>query len=165
MGSGKTRLGKLIAKENSLQFIDLDQYIENQEGLEVAEIFEKKGEAYFRELEGKCIEDILSSAQSEVVLSLGGGVMENHSNAALLLDNCFLVYLKFSPKVLKSRLENAKTKRPLLAGLRGDELEKFVADHLSGREKNYSRAHFIADNVMDIKERVKIIVEAYNQFK
>lgn len=165
MGSGKTRLGKKLAKDGSLGYVDLDQYIESKESITIQQLFETKGEAYFRELEQKCIKELLTAAEGPLVISLGGGAMQNTSSAQILLENCLVVYLKFSPKVLRNRLENSKTKRPLIAGLQGEELEKFIAKHLETREKQYSLAHLTLDNVMDITARSYSILEAYAQIK
>lgn len=161
MGSGKTSLGKKIAKELDYPFVDLDAYIEEQHGQSIQDIFGEKGEVFFRELETKYLSQILAFTENPVLLSLGGGVMESHVNAELLLSNSFLVYLKFSPKILRSRLENSKSKRPIIANLKGGELERFIEQHLSVREKNYCKAHYVLDNVMDINERIQLISNAY----
>ncbi len=165
MGSGKTSLGKKLAKELDYPFIDLDAYIEDKEGQAIEAIFKAKGEPYFREIESKYLNEILSLKDHPCVLSLGGGAMQLKQNADNLLADTFLVYLKFSPKVLKDRLENSKTIRPLIAGLKGEELEQFITEHLLKREMHYNRAHYTLDNVMDIKERIQLIIKAYYQFK
>jgi shikimate kinase len=165
MGSGKTSLGKKLAKELNYTFVDLDEYIEAKEEQSIEAIFKIKGEPYFRGIETQYLNEILAIKEQRYVLSLGGGTMQFKPNAEVLLDRTFLVYLKFHPKVLKDRLENAKTVRPLITGLKGEDLEVFITKHLNEREQNYNNAHCVLDNVMDIKERIRLLIESYYQFK
>ena len=71
MGTGKTAVGKVLAKRMGLKFIDLDDRIEETQGSKIADIFAKKGEAYFREAEAKALQDI--AAQTGLVAACGGG--------------------------------------------------------------------------------------------
>ena len=74
-GSGKTTLGKIVSKKLNKEFIDVDQAIEQQEGMVISEIFKKKGEPFFRVLEEKI--SLLSLKKNNTVISLGGGAFLN----------------------------------------------------------------------------------------
>src|SRR5437762_11443381 len=79
MGSGKTTVGRRLAKKLGWKFIDLDEEIERREHRQVAEIFREKGEPYFRNLERLCLKD-LSSSNSKAVIALGGGAYADAGN-------------------------------------------------------------------------------------
>ncbi len=102
MGSGKSTVGPILANTLGWDFYDLDRVIEEREGLSVRDIFEKKGEEYFRELERKAFLDM--SNGDKVIISLGGGTAASQENIDLLKKNGKLVYLKISPEAAYARL-------------------------------------------------------------
>ena len=99
MGSGKSSVGKLLA--NKLQFsnIDIDKEIEKDEKLSIKEIFEKKGENYFREIESK----YLLRKRKLAVVSCGGGIILNKKNREFLRNSGYTIYLKSSIPTLEKR--------------------------------------------------------------
>lgn len=112
MGCGKSTIGKRLARELSLEFCDLDRYIEEQEGRTVTEMFQKFGETGFRARERQAVREL--SKREEIVIACGGGtvlfpenVEEFHKNGAKIL------YLKVPLPFLQERLKNDR-KRPLL---------------------------------------------------
>lgn len=111
MTCGKTLAGEAFSKEQGLQFIDLDQYIEKQEKMTVLEIFHQKGESYFRTLEVKCLQEIISK-NKDIVLSVGGGTPMNPECAKMLKEKTFCIYLQCSPAVLGERLSYLYHNRP-----------------------------------------------------
>jgi shikimate kinase len=136
MGAGKTTVAQFLSKELSLEFIDIDSFIENQEGLTISEIFAQKGEEYFRNLETSVIETIFNSENQ--VISLGGGALENPKTREFLKKNSNLIYLKTSPTEIFERIKSDAS-RPLLR-------DKMSIEHiekiLNMREKNYQEAHY-----------------------
>lgn len=111
MGCGKTTVGKIIAKKTTLDFIDMDNYIEEKEGCTVKEIFAEHGEDYFRELEHQaCIE---LAKRENCVISSGGGSVTFERNVNALKDNTKIIFLSVPLEDIKFRLRN-DTKRPLL---------------------------------------------------
>lgn len=114
MTSGKSTLGPIIANVIGFDFFDLDKEIEKKENLTVIEIFEKKGEAYFREIESRILRKL--SDGNRVVISLGGGTITNLENYELMKQTGKIVYLKVSPANLYKRLKN-KIDRPLFRDL------------------------------------------------
>ena len=113
MGSGKTSIGKILAKKISLPFYDSDNDIEDKLNIKISEIFEKYGESWFREQEEKICNDILK--KEKFVLALGGGAITNKLIRDNIEKNSLLVYLKTDENILFERLKNDKS-RPLLKG-------------------------------------------------
>lgn len=140
MGSGKSTIGRLLAKKLKYVFIDLDEYIESSERSDIATIFEKKGEIYFRKKEFVYLKEILET-KDDFVLSTGGGTPcygENMTAISAETKNVF--YLKVSIAGLIDRLISEKENRPLIANIPNKELPEFIAKHLFERSYFYSRA-------------------------
>ena len=110
MGSGKTTLGKIVSKKLNKEFIDVDQIIENQEGMVISEIFKKKGEPFFRILEEKM--SLLSLKKKNSVIALGGGAFLNNKIQKEILKNHISIWLKWDNKNLIDRIKNSQ-KRPI----------------------------------------------------
>jgi shikimate kinase len=141
MGCGKSTLGKQIAKDLSMEFMDMDDEIENMECLSVAEIFKKHGETYFRNLETALLKSFQS--QTGLVISTGGGAPCFNDNMTTINSIGKSVYIKLSPEVLVDRLKNEKSKRPLIANLSDKELLEFIEGKLKVRESFYLLANEI----------------------
>lgn len=102
MGAGKTTIGRLLAQRSQLELLDLDQQIVAETGLKVPEIFQRFGEAGFRELETKALQQGLSQ---DVILATGGGIVTQAINRQLLKTSSMpIVYLKAAPAVLYQRV-------------------------------------------------------------
>ena len=112
MGSGKTSIGRLVAQRLGFQFIDTDAVIVEQAGMQVPEIFERHGEAWFREQETAALRSRLSIL-NRTVISTGGGIVTRQENHALLRELGFVVWLTASEDVIFERVSRNK-KRPLL---------------------------------------------------
>ncbi|WP_034040760.1 shikimate kinase [Wocania ichthyoenteri] len=142
MASGKSTLGKILAKTLNYSFIDLDDYIEEKENAEISDIFKLKGEIYFRKKETQYLNDILKS-KAKLILSLGGGTpcYGNNMDVVLKHDDVVSIYLKASIPTLVSRLKNEKAKRPLIAHIKTDDLlSEFIGKHLFERSQFYNQA-------------------------
>lgn len=111
MGSGKTTLGKRLARECGLDFIDLDREIERRNGVSVDTIFEIEGEAGFRARESLLLAEV--SGENGLVVATGGGTVLSPINRARLLASRAVVYLHASANLLYSRTRNDRS-RPLL---------------------------------------------------
>ena len=156
MGSGKTTIGKALERKIGISFVDTDELIEDYEGCKISDIFESKGEAYFRRLENKTLKKLLSGTDSKII-STGGGIVTNQANIPLLKQLGKVFYLRIKPETVVERLEGDKT-RPLLMG--EDKLYK-VEGLMAGRKKLYEMA---ADRTIDadclsVKEIVGRILE------
>lgn len=140
MGSGKSTVGRILAKKLGLEFHDLDTLIEAREGKTIAQIFDQKGEVYFRKLEYRILDEMLLS-DSGFVLALGGGTPCYGDNmAAILRSTQNVFYLQLPIPALSERLLNEKAERPLISHIPDEALPEFIGKHLFERIPFYSRA-------------------------
>ncbi len=141
MGSGKTTVGMTLAKDIGIDFLDLDAYIESCEGLSVPEIFDSKGEIYFRKKETEYLRQLLSG-KDNFVLSTGGGTPCYGDNVDEILEGTKNVfYLKASIKELTKRLSKQKEHRPLIKNIADTDLPNFIGKHLFERGLFYEKSH------------------------
>jgi len=140
MASGKSTVGKQLSKKLSVQFLDLDDYISEKEQMSITEIFDKKGEVYFRLIENKYLKAVLEK-EEDFILSLGGGTPCYANNLEEInKGNTVSIYLQGSTQTMINRLINKKSKRPLIASLNDDKIVEFVAKHLFERRPYYEQA-------------------------
>lgn len=111
MGCGKTTVGKQLSKITSMEYIDIDQYIEQQQNKTISEIFAEHGEGYFRDLEHEASKNL--SEKKSCVIAAGGGTLLFERNVEALKQNSIVVLLDVPLDTIKYRLRNDK-KRPLL---------------------------------------------------
>jgi len=149
MGSGKTEIGVTLSKNLTMKCIDLDQYIQDQEGFSINELFEKKGDIYFRKIESKYLLEVIN--EDNCIISLGGGTPCYHENYKIFNDkNNISFYLKYSRKKLSERLFAIKKNRPLISKFKSKEkLLEFISKHLFERELYYS----MAENILDCDDK------------
>lgn len=140
MGSGKSTLGVQLAKRLGIPFIDTDKEIERFEGKSVEQIFQEEGEERFRFLEKQMI-DILSTIDTDFVLSVGGGLPCFNDLMNNLNRIGQTVYLKCEPEELAERLSKDSSVRPLINGLSGDELVQYIREKLDHRDLFYAQAN------------------------
>ncbi|MCX2680728.1 AAA family ATPase [Galbibacter sp. EGI 63066] len=143
MGSGKSTVGKVIAKKRGMGFIDFDDYIEEKEQLTIPEIFKQKGEIYFRKQETAYL-SVLLKEKPNAVISLGGGTPCFGNNMDVVVEatqNVF--YLKLSVEKLVERLQAEKEHRPLIKDIADIDLSDFIRKHLFERNFFYLRSHHI----------------------
>lgn len=140
MGCGKTTIGKIVQKKSDIPLIDLDKYIVNEEQKTISQIFEEKGERYFRNLENKYLNQILKDKKESLIIALGGGTPCNHENQ-LLLKKGTSFYLKASVDKLYSVLKNDSGKRPLLKKM--IDLRELITQQLNERSPFYEKADMV----------------------
>lgn len=161
MGSGKSSVGKALSKALGQHFIDLDQAIEQAEGSSISELFEKKGEIYFRKREATVLFQMLNDSENSI-LATGGGTPCYGTVMDLLLvqSQTKTIYLKYDVDTLSKRLFDEREHRPLISHLRDEaELNEFVRKHLFERGFYYNRADWIVDcSRLSVEEVVEQIV-------
>lgn len=156
MGCGKTHISKLLSEKLNVILFDLDQEISHQNKLSVQEIFEKKGELFFRKTEKENLE-ILVNRKENAVLSVGGGTPVYYDNMEVLNSKSITIYLRANVSTLSERLKSQKETRPLIARISEEELPEFIAKHLFERNPYYHQAQYIIDT--DHKTPEEIIEE------
>ena len=147
MGSGKSLIGKMLSESMGYPFVDMDDQIEIMEGISIHEIFQKKGELYFRKLENEVLKDILAS-DTQMIVSLGGGTPCYGNNFDLIKADAenITVYLKASVDQLTQRLFLEKVHRPVISHLdTKEQLEEFIRKHLFERAYYYNQSKIIVD--------------------
>lgn len=145
MGSGKSSVGKLLAETLQFEFTDLDHYIEMSENRSISNLFQEKGEIYFRRKEATALAKIVSE-KNKMVIATGGGTPCYGTIMADLLANedVVTIYLKNSLETLTERLYAEKSERPLIAHLETEFLlNDFIRKHLFERSFYYNQASII----------------------
>ena len=155
MGCGKSTIGSIMSKKKKLKFLDIDKIIEKETNMKISEIFEKKGEKFFRNLEEKIT--IKSLNLSKNIIALGGGGFLNEKIRKEVLTNNCSIWLNWDSKTLIDRIQNNK-KRPLAFNLSENELLELI----SKRSKVYSKSQFkINCHKLTKNEIIKKILDLY----
>ena len=159
MGSGKSSIGFLVSKRLQIDFVDIDDYIEQNLGMKISEIFKSKGESFFRQIEEKITLKILK--RNNIVISLGGGSFLNKNIRKEVLINHLSFWLKLNSQTLISRIINNK-KRPLAIGATEEQLNNMIKK----RSNIYSKALFKVNcNGLTKAEVVKKVINIYENKK
>ncbi|WP_445747468.1 shikimate kinase [Polaribacter sp.] len=160
MASGKSTIGKLLSKQINYPFLDLDEYITQNEKLTIPEIFAQKGEIYFRKKEHEYLKEVLQNKQ-DVILSLGGGTPCYANNMELIhQQNALSIYLRASIATLTDRIVKHKSTRPLVAFLTDEQVPEFIAKHLFERRFFYEQAQkTVSIDAKTEKETVQEIIQ------
>ncbi len=150
MGSGKSTVGKVLAERLVLPYIDLDEEIERREGITIEEIFESKGEDYFRDVES----DVLKSLGcKEAVVATGGGIVERSENVSFMRGTGVVFFLMMPFSLFLKRMELLRDGRPLLKR----SFEE-IKDLFKRREGLYRKAAHV---VVDIEGKSPEEIAAY----
>jgi shikimate kinase len=134
MGSGKSSVGRELARRTGAVFVDVDAWIEKKSGREIRTLFAEEGEPAFREMERAALRDVLSVKGR--VVAAGGGAFLDEGNRKLMKEYAPVVYLEASPETVLRRLAK-DAKRPLLQGA---DRERIVRELLDKRDPEYRRA-------------------------
>ena len=159
MAVGKTTLGKMVAKNHNLEFVDTDSIIENKNLMTINEIFEKKGEKFFRIEEKK--EVLKSLKKNNCVIALGGGAFVNKTIRENVLKNTISIWLDIDIKILIGRTRWSQ-KRPLLNERKN---QKKLSDLYVQRKNIYKLAnHKIICDKLHKRNIVKKITAIYEKY-
>jgi len=139
MGTGKTLVGKKLAKGLKMSYLDTDELIENRERAKIPQIFQEKGEDYFRKVETKIIKEV--SSLNRCVISTGGGAILKKENLVALKRKGVIICLSANPKVILKRTRKSQN-RPLL---KSKDPKSRVLSLLGQRRSFYEKADFEVD--------------------
>lgn len=157
MGTGKTAVGKILAKKLNMQYVDIDQLIEEQEKKKIGEIFAEEGEPYFRKVEKELTRK--TSKMDNVVIAGGGGVVLDDRNISDLKNKGILICLSAEPEIILERTKKY-THRPLLNV--PDPVQE-ITNLLDKRAEYYAKVDHQIDtsylSIEQVVERVTAIIE------
>ena len=150
MGSGKSTVGKALAGQLKMDFVELDALVEQKAGRSIAEIFEHEGEPAFRKLEAQVACE--AAGRRRTVISCGGGIVLDPASVDCLKQNALMVYLKARPDIILKRVGGSGDVRPLL---RSADPSLTINDMLAARRPLYEKA---ADIVIDTSRLTVVAV-------
>jgi XRE family aerobic/anaerobic benzoate catabolism transcriptional regulator len=140
-GAGKSTLGRALAAELAVPFVELNSAIEAEAGMSINEVFSLYGQPGFRRLERRCLDKFVSEHESAVI-TVGGGIVSEAETFNLLLMNCYTVWIKASPEEHMSRVVAQGDLRPMEGSAEAMEDMRRI---LVARESLYSKADFTLD--------------------
>lgn len=157
--SGKTTLGRNLARRLRLRFVDSDRYLEEMTGRSIPDIFREDGEIAFREIEAEAIAQI--TAERRQVISTGGGAFVNEANRDALRNGNLVVHLQVRPETVVDRLRNSRSGRPRPLLDSPDPLGR-VIELMEQRREAYSAAHVTIG--VDGRSRYELVGELTRRF-
>lgn len=134
MGAGKSTISDYLKQAFAMDVVEMDQMIEEEQGMRISEIFETYGEEYFRDLETQLL--INMQAKQNIIISCGGGVAMRERNVVEMKKNGKVVLLKAKPETILNRVKDSD-ERPLLNGNKNVE---FIEKMMEGRREKYEAA-------------------------
>ena len=140
MGTGKSSVGRILAKRAKREFVDIDRYLEEKEKRKIRDIFEREGEVYFRKLEKEAI--LRWASAGNKVITTGGGAVVDPENLSVLKANGILITLVAKPETIYERVKNSK-RRPLLNG--SEDLFSEIQKLLEKRKPFYEKSDYYFD--------------------
>lgn len=153
--SGKSTLGRQLAKELNYEFIDLDKKIEIAEGKKISEIFNLEGQEYFRKVEAEQLRKI--EKDSKVVVATGGGTPCFHRNMEYINETGLSVFLDVSPEKLEERMKASKRNNRPMFNLDSEDLLKSLQNTYIEREHFYKSANLVIEGDTDANTILWII--------
>lgn len=138
MGSGKSTIGKKLALQKDVNFIDVDKEIELSEKTSIVEIFKEKGEKYFREIESIIIRRI----KQKSIVACGGGLPCYNDNIKYINENGVSIYLYADANNIFKRINKDITNRPLINNVKKKDLKSYIRTKVRERSEIYKKANF-----------------------
>jgi shikimate kinase len=159
MGTGKSTIGKEVAKKLKIEFIDTDALIEKETNQTIAEIFKRNGEKYFRDLEEKTFLKIKND--KEKIISIGGGAFINESIRKKILKEYLSVWLNMDEDLIIDRIKRNSKKRPMVDQ---NSIEKSVKNLKKTRDQIYKLANYEVNCNLNSKNKIiEKIIDFYEK--
>lgn len=155
-GSGKTTVGKKLAQKLQYSFLDTDKLIERELGTTINELFQTKGELFFRQMEKQLL--LHYPFPEKTVISTGGGMPCEQENLSILKKSGLIIYLKQTPQILCHRIMHSQQTRPAMHGKNKEQQLKYLMETLHKRQPFYEQADYIITSSKDcIKTLAQIL--------
>lgn len=138
MGVGKSTIGKQLALQMNVNFVDVDKEIELSEETSIAEIFNERGEEYFREIESR----IIRRLQPNSIIACGGGLPCYNDNIKYINDKGVSIYLYADESNILKRIKKNIGNRPLINDIKKKDLKSYVKSKVRERSDIYNKANF-----------------------
>lgn len=165
MGSGKSYWGKLLAKKNNWNYIDLDNAIEQQEKMTIGEIFKKNGEAYFRNIETTILQQLLKNTTDIIpkntIIATGGGTACHNNNIDWMNRNGVTIWLNENIEKIEYRVYHNKQKRPLLNTILDKDLLDYLDLLLQSRKIFYAQSQYCINSDGINENNIQSIIDKY----
>jgi shikimate kinase len=159
MGSGKSTIGKRLAQKLNLQFYDSDKIIEEREGLSVVDIYDFRGQEYFKNKEEQVITEVLS--YGTVILSTGGESFLNDNIRNKIKDNAVSIWLKTDLKILQDRVSRRNTRPQFISSDSKELLENMITNS----EPVFNEADIIVESTdLDAYMLVDLVLNRIKNF-
>jgi shikimate kinase len=160
MGSGKTHWGKRLSRSTDIPFYDLDEEIVRSERQSIQQIFQDKGEEYFREKERDMLEAITED-HVDLILSCGGGTPCFFNNIGFMKKHGTVIWLNTDVDTLVQRLLREKSHRPVIKHVPDADLKSFIIKKMQDRKLYYEQADvMLHEESTTLESLVKIIADA-----
>ncbi|MBT4344660.1 MAG: shikimate kinase [Flavobacteriales bacterium] len=138
MGVGKSTIGKQLALQMNVNFVDVDKEIELSEETSIAEIFNERGEEYFRKIESR----IIRRLQPNSIIACGGGLPCYNDNIKYINDKGVSIYLYADESNILKRIKKNIANRPLINDIKKKDLKSYVKSKVRERSDIYNKANF-----------------------
>lgn len=158
MGCGKSTLGRTLAAQLNLTFVDLDSFLEEKYFRTIPQIFEQEGEESFRKKEQAVLAEV--SNFDDVIVATGGGAPCFFDNMEVMNNAGYCVFLDVDTESLVQRLMQAKIERPLIKGKSAEELKVFIDELLKKRRPFYEKAKYIIKGSNILPEKVIQMIQS-----
>lgn len=156
MGSGKTSIGKELARNLGVKFFDIDVEIEKKTDMKIKDIFKTKGENYFRKIEEEVCTSLIDGEKK--VIALGGGAFLNNNIRQIVSKKALSIWIDINVKTLVKRIKQSRNIRPML---NYEKLEDSVRNILKERTSTYKLANIRIEATNMTKKKVANEIEKY----
>ena len=156
MGVGKSTIGKKLALQMNVNFIDVDNEIELSEKTTIKEIFKKRGEEYFRKIEST----ILKRIEPNSIVACGGGLPCYNDNIKYINKNGVSIYLYADANNIFKRIKKDITNRPLINDMKKKDLKSYIKSKVRERSEIYKKANFTINT--NTKSETEILTQIHS---
>lgn len=142
-GTGKTFIGRLLSRSMKMQFRDLDEWVEKQEGMPIRQIVLEKGEPYFRQLEREGLLNLIKTGNT--VVSCGGGAPVFYDNMELMKKNGIVVWINTDLGIIAARIAHNISRRPMFIGMSEAQIREKLGELYENRRKIYAKSDVVCE--------------------